>query len=101
MSDAMRCWPTEWIDAAVFSGLASRTEFGMTVDGGDEQRRRLEAFASEIWRIAYNGALSDVAIEIRETFRGRFVTDSACNVTARDIENMREGINDHVAMRGH
>ena len=43
------CWPVEWLDAVVKSGLAEKTSEGSyRIHGGDEMREKLQIFASEL-----------------------------------------------------
>lgn len=49
LPERMVCWPKEWLEAALRSGLAEQTGEGRyRIIGGDEMRDKLQAFASAI-----------------------------------------------------
>jgi len=48
MSEIMHCWPKEWVDAAVQSGLANNDGDGRYTFGSNELRDKMAKFAELI-----------------------------------------------------
>ena len=48
LATVLHCWPDHWREAAIYAGLAERTEYGCQFHGGDEMRDRLAVFAEQI-----------------------------------------------------
>ena len=57
----MVCWPAEWIEAAIKSGLAERTEDGMRMNHltGDHLRDAVGEFATQIVEPALDAAYDE------------------------------------------